>query len=73
MRISVTVITRASRNAIEKIEEGIYKVWVTVVPQKGSANKAVIEILASEFATAKSNIELVSGHRTKRKVFEITK
>ena len=71
MRVSVTVIPKSSRNAIEKLEEGIYKVWVTTVPQKGSANKAVIEILAKEFGVAKSLIELVSGHRDKRKIFDI--
>jgi hypothetical protein len=71
MRISVTVIPKSSRNAIEKLEDGVFKVWVTTVPQKGSANKAVIEILAKEFEVAKSNIELISGHRDRRKIFEI--
>lgn len=72
MRISVTVVPKSSRNALEKLDEGVYKIWVTAPPIKGEANVAVIKILAQEFGVAKSAVELVSGHRDRRKVFEIS-
>jgi len=73
MNIKVQVVPRASRNAIEKLGEGKYKVWVTAPPVKGRANEAVIKLLAWEFDVSKSAIELVSGHRDRRKTFQITR
>jgi uncharacterized protein (TIGR00251 family) len=71
MRIKVKVIPRASRNAIEKLREGSFKVWVTVAPEKGKANEKVIELLALEFEVSKSKVVLVSGPASGQKVFEI--
>ena len=71
MRIKVKVIPRASRNAIEKLREGSFKVWVTVAPEKGKANDKVIELLALEFEISKSKVLLVSGPTSSQKVFEI--
>ncbi len=71
MRIKVKVITRASRNAIEKISENSFRVWVTTVPEKGKANQAVVELLALEFDISKAQIHLISGPTSSQKVFEI--
>lgn len=71
MRIKVKVTPRSSRNAIEKLREGEYRVWVTAVPEKGKANRAVIELLALECRVAKSQIRLVSGQTSSSKVFEL--
>ena len=71
MRIKVKVIPRASRNAIEKLREGSFKIWVTVVPEKGKANEKVRELLSMEFEVPKSMILLVSGVASSEKVFEI--
>lgn len=71
MRIKVQVVSRSSKNAIEKLGEGSFKVWVTAPPVKGKANEAVIKLLAWEFDVSKSQIELVSGHTSKAKIFEI--
>ena len=38
---------------------------------KGKANLAVIELLALNFRVPKTQIELISGHRDKHKIFEI--
>lgn len=73
MRIQIQVISRASRNAIEKLGEGKYKVWVTAPPVKGKANEAVVKLLAWEFGISKSEVKLVSGHISKNKTFYIGK
>ncbi len=72
MRISVKVKPNARQNSINQVGENAFEVRVTVPPEKGKANKKVIELLAKHFHTAKSNIELVSGETSKEKVFEIT-
>ena len=71
MRIKVVVVPRSSRNAIEELPDGSFKVWVRTAPEKGKANLVVVEILARNFRVPKANIELVSGHRDKHKIFEV--
>ena len=71
MRIKVVVVPRSSRNGIEELPDGSFKVWVRAVPEKGKANLAVIELLALNFRVPKTQIELISGHRDKHKIFEI--
>lgn len=73
MKIKVQVVSRSSRNAIEKLREGSYKVWVTAMPVKGKANIATIKLLAWEFDVSKVQVQLVSGHTSKSKIFQIDK
>lgn len=49
-----------------------YHVYVSEKPIDGRANQAVIVLLAKEFAVAKTQIELVGGVRSKKKIFKIT-
>ncbi len=71
MRISVTVIPKASRNVVEEINSGVYKVKTTVAAEKGKANERVIELLAEYFAVKKSAVELISGEIQRKKIYEI--
>lgn len=71
MRVAVKVIAHASRDAIEKLGEGKYKVWVRALPEKGRANEMVARLLALEFEVAMSQVRLVSGPTSAQKVFEI--
>lgn len=71
MKIKVSVVPRSSRNAIEELLDGSFKVWVRAVPEKGRANEAVIELLALNFGVPKTNITLISGHRDKHKTFDV--
>ncbi len=50
---------------------GTLHVYVNKPPLAGKANTAAIESLANYFKTKKGNILLVSGMRSKNKVFEI--
>ncbi len=72
MRISVKVKPNARENTINEVAPGSFEVRVSVPPEKGKANKKVLDLLARHFHTAKSNIELISGETNKEKVFEIT-
>lgn len=72
MRVKVKVIIRASRNAIEKITDDSFRVWVTEMPEKGKANEKVRELLALEFGVSKTLVRIISGQTASRKVFEIS-
>ncbi len=71
MRIYIKVTPKSSRNKIEKVSTGEYKVWVTVAPEKNKANRAVIELLAKYFQVSKSQISIIAGKTTAKKLVEI--
>ncbi len=49
------------RNEIRGEQEGMLKVCVTQVAEKGKANKALIELLSKSLGLRKSQIELIAG------------
>lgn len=71
MKISVIVHPNSKKERIEKDLLGELHVYVNQPPLGGKANKAVIEALADYFKTGKSNIKLISGFKSKHKIFEI--
>lgn len=71
MRIYIKVIPRSSRNLVEKISEGEYRAHLTAPPVDGKANEALIKILAGHFGVAKSNISIIGGKSTQRKLVDI--
>ena len=71
MRIYVKVLPRSSRNSVEKISEGEYKVKLTAPPVDGEANKMLEKILADYFDVSKSSIEIIGGKTSKTKIIDI--
>lgn len=70
-RVEIKVITRARKEAVEKIGEDSYRVKVSVPPEKGRANKRVIELAAKEFGVRKNSVRIVSGESSNKKIIEI--
>ena len=54
-------------------EEGWYTVSTKERPVEGRANEAITKLLAEHFDISRSQVRLVSGATSKRKVFEIKK
>ncbi len=71
MKIKVKVKPNASKNEIKEIEKDYFEIRVTVVPEKGKANKKVIELLSKYLKKPKSKIKLIRGETSKEKIFEI--
>ena len=61
----------ARRNEIRGEQDGMLKVCVTQSPEKGKANKALIELLSKKLGLKKSQIELISGETSHQKRFLI--
>jgi uncharacterized protein (TIGR00251 family) len=74
VRVKVTPKAKRSQVAGLLDEPGggtALKVSVTAPPESGKANDAVVDLLADEWAVAKSAISVVSGATGRRKVVEI--
>ncbi|PCD76165.1 DUF167 domain-containing protein [Pseudothioclava arenosa] len=68
--IALRVTPKASRNALVAAEDGL-RVYVTVVPEGGKANREVQKILAKALGLAKSRLTLVRGETARDKVFRV--
>lgn len=67
--LSVRAHAGARRNEVRGEQEGMLKVSVTRAPEKGKANKAILELIARRLGLRKSQIELVSGETSPQKRF----
>ncbi|MCA0271684.1 MAG: DUF167 domain-containing protein [Proteobacteria bacterium] len=68
--IAVRVTPKASRDRIA-VEDGMIRVHVTVVPEDGKANQAVVKLLARALGVAKTRLVLVRGATARDKVFRV--
>ncbi|MDZ4095414.1 MAG: DUF167 domain-containing protein [Paracoccaceae bacterium] len=69
--IAVRVTPRASRNAVSVAEDGAIRIYVTVVPEDGRANKAVAEALAHVLGVARTRLVLLRGVAARDKLFRL--
>ena len=69
--IKVKVQPCAKRNEMAGRWLDMVKVKVTAPPEDGRANKACIELLSTKLGILKSRIELVRGHTSREKQFNI--
>lgn len=61
----------ARRNELRAGDDGLLRVSVTQAPDKGKANKAIVELLARELGLKRSQIELLAGQTAAQKRFLI--
>lgn len=71
MILTVKVIPRARKNEIAGYENGVLKVRLQAVPEKGKANEELIDFLAEELELPKSSITLVRGQTSRIKHLKI--
>lgn len=65
--IQVKVIPNAAQNKIERWQDGILRIRIRAVPEKGKANEALLALLAEELKIPKSALKIVSGHSARIK------
>ncbi len=68
--IAVRVTPKASRDRIV-VEDGAIRVYVTVVPEDGKANQAVVKLLSKALGVPKSALTLIRGAAARDKVFRL--
>ncbi len=73
MIIGIKVITNAAKNEVIRQRADAFIVKVTVSPEKGKANKKVIELLAEHFGISKSGVEITRGSHSSKKTVVINK
>ncbi len=71
MIIRVRVQPRAKRNALAGQLENEWKLHVTAPALEGRANQACIEFLARGLGIARSRVKLLSGEKSRHKIFDL--
>ena len=71
MKLTVFVHPNSKKPRVDKDLLGDLHVYVHEPPLEGRANLAVIEALAQYFKVSKSQVMLVSGGKSKRKIFNV--
>ncbi len=71
VNLQIKVTPNASKNEIVGWEEGILRLRIKGVPEKGRVNEKLIAFLAKELGIAKSQITLMSGHTSRTKRLQI--
>lgn len=70
--VSVKVQPKASTDRIIGEYDGGLKIAVTSAPEKGKANKSLIDLVARKLSIPGSRIEIISGKTFKNKILKIT-
>jgi len=72
MKIFIRVKPNARKEEVVKLEANRYVVSVPAPPIEGRANEKLLEILADYFSLPKQRVRIVSGHKARTKVVEIS-
>ncbi len=69
--IKVKVGAGAKSEKVEEVGDGAFRIRVTEPPDKGKANKRVLELVAKHFDVSTLSVRLVSGNTYREKVIEV--
>lgn len=73
--VKVTAKAAQDRVKVEHDSSGAVslKVYVTTVPEKGRANKAILELLAKHLGVPKTSLSIIRGAQSNIKTIQYTK
>lgn len=69
--VDIYVQPKSSKNEVVGVHERSLKIRLTAPPVEGEANKECVKFLAKLLGIPKSDIEIVSGHKSRHKTLSI--
>jgi uncharacterized protein (TIGR00251 family) len=70
VKLEVKVFPKSSREELVELD-GTFKAYVRAAPEKGKANKAVIELVAKKYKVPKSYVRIILGLTSRNKIVEV--
>ncbi|MHB8105234.1 MAG: DUF167 domain-containing protein [Dehalococcoidales bacterium] len=70
-RLSVKITPNAGRNEIVGVKDGVLQVKIAAPPDKGKANKELIDFLAERLQVRKSDVLIIKGQTGRHKTIII--
>ena len=72
MRLTVHIKPNKKEEKVERISDSEFVAWTKKPAKEGKANEDVIQQLARYFKVPKTNIHIVRGLKSKRKIIEVS-
>jgi len=72
VELAIKVVPGSSRDRIAGALGDALKLAVSAPPEKGKANKCVIDVLAAALGVKRNAVEIIAGHTQPRKTVRIT-
>lgn len=69
---AILVQPRGSQNKVVGIHGDAIKIQLTAAPVDGAANRALIVFIAKHLGLARSSIQILGGHHSRRKQISVT-
>ncbi len=70
-RLAVKVTPNAGRNEISGFKEGVLQVKIGAPPDKGKANKELVDFLSEKLGVKKSAVLIIKGQTSRNKVIAV--
>ncbi len=71
IKISVKVQPNAGKNAVVGLANGVWRIKVAAPPDKGKANKELIDFLSDILGQRKDCITIIKGHTSHSKLISV--
>jgi len=72
VRLTVKVTPNAGRNEVTGLKAGVWQIKIGAAPEKGKANKELIDFLAEKLGIRKSAVVIARGETSRNKAIIIT-
>jgi len=72
MYVRVEVKPGARRESVMRLDEKTLSIAVKEPAERNLANMRVRELVAEEFSVSVGKVKMISGHRSPRKIFDIS-
>jgi len=69
---AVRVVPGSSRTAICRLFDGMLKIKISAAPEKGKANRCLLEFLAKQLGVKKNAVHLISGQTSRVKRLQVS-
>jgi uncharacterized protein len=70
-RLAVKITPNAGRNEVTGFKEGVLQIKIAAPPEKGKANKELVDFLSERLGIRKSTILIIKGQTSRNKVVSI--
>jgi hypothetical protein len=72
IRLAVKVTPNAGRNEITGFDEDTLRVKIAAPPDKGKANKELVDFLSGRLGVKKTSVAIIRGLTSRNKVISVT-
>ncbi len=68
---NIKVVPGAKENKIVEESDNFLKIKLTALPEKGKANKQLVDFLSQHFKLPKNNIQILAGQTARVKIVKL--